>query len=271
MSVPECGGKPMRSEKTQKQIYINPFNAVLAALIKHKVQYIVIGGQAVVVYGASQFTRDADFWINPTKINLNRLKKALKELKTTPRFLPPLKLSYLKKGHGVHFRFSYKGHNFLIDILGKPPRVSGFLPAWKNAEPIQWHGLKIPVLDIRRLVDTKKTNRERDYLVIQSLTELVFENAIRNKSTQKLVAGWLAKESRNPSHLKMIARTWKNGKKVLLESKRPAAILAAQGATVPQIKAELEIEKERLKKENIEYWRPLIHELRRLRQLQRKK
>ena len=259
----------MNSEKRQKQIYISPFNAVLAALIKHRVEYIVIGGQAVIAYGASQFTRDADFWINPTKTNLIRLEKALKELKTTPRFLPPLKLSYLEKGHGIHFRFRYKECNFLIDILGKLPRVSGFSTAWKNAERIQWHGLKIPILDIRRLVNTKKTDRERDYLVIRSLTELVFKNVRKNKSAQKSVISWLAKESRNPLHLKIIARSWENGKEILLKSKRPAAILSARMAPLQQIEAELEVEKERLKKENIEYWRPLIHELRQLRRQKR--
>lgn len=269
MNVPEFGGKPMNSEKRQKQIYISPFNAVLAALIKHRVEYIVIGGQAVIAYGASQFTRDADFWINPTKTNLIRLEKALKELKTTPRFLPPLKLSYLEKGHGIHFRFRYKECNFLIDILGKLPRVSGFSTAWKNAERIQWHGLKIPILDIRRLVNTKKTDRERDYLVIRSLTELVFKNVRKNKSAQKSVISWLAKESRNPLHLKIIARSWENGKEILLKSKRPAAILSARMAPLQQIEAELEVEKERLKKENIEYWRPLIHELRQLRRQKR--
>lgn len=242
-----------------------PFNAVLAALQKYKVQYIIIGGQAVIAYGASQFTRDADFWVNPTKSNIIRLQKALKELKTTPRFLPPLELSYLKKGHRVHFKFSYKGKDFLIDILGKPPRVSGFSSAWKNAERIVWRELEAPILDIPRLVNTKKTDRDRDYLVIQLLAEIVFEQAKKDKKSRASVITWLVNESRNARHLKNIAKTWDKGQEILLNSKRPAAILTARNAAIAIIQKELDLERERLKKENKEYWRPLISELRQLR------
>lgn len=108
----------MISEKKRKATASGPFGVVLAAFNKHNVQYIVIGGQAVIAYGAAQFTRDADFWVNPTKTNLVHLRRALKELKATLRFLPPLKLSYQKKEHGVHFQLKCEGREFLIDILG---------------------------------------------------------------------------------------------------------------------------------------------------------
>lgn len=262
MSVLDFGWKPMKFEEIQKQPSFGPFSAVLAALEKNNVKYIIIGGQAVIAYGASQFTRDADLWIHPLKNNLNRLQKALKALKTTLRFLPPLEPSYLKKGHGVHFRFKYQGRDFYIDILGKPPRVSGFAPAWKDAERIEWHGLNVPVLDIPRLVATKKTNRERDYLVIQLLGEMVFEQIRRDKVARESAISWLAKESRNPQHLKIIARRWEGGREALFNSKRPAAILAAQDASLVNIQKELDVEKEKLKKEDRKYWQPLISELR---------
>jgi len=261
----------MRLEKNQKQMSSGPFSAVLAALERHKVKYIVIGGQAVVAYGASQFTRDADLWVNPTKTNLDRLRKALKELKTTLRFLPPLESSYLKKGHGVHFRFKYQGRDFCIDILGKPPRVSGFSSARKKAECIEWHGLNVPVLDIPRLVATKKTDREKDYPVIQLLGEMVFGQARRRKAVRESAMSWLARESRNSGHLRTIARNWEGGKETLFKSKRPAAILAAEGASVIIIQEELNTEKERLKEKNREYWRPLISELRQLKRRQKRK
>jgi len=259
----------MRLGENRKQTSSGPFSVLLEVLERHKVEYIIIGGQAAVAYGAIQFTRDADLWINPTKRNIKRLQKAFKELKVTLRFLPPLEFSYLKKGHGVHFRFKYQGRNFYIDILGKVPRVSGFLSAWKEAERIEWHGLSIPVLDIPRLVATKKTDRERDYLVIQLLGEMIFEQTKKNKITRRAIISWLAKESRNPQHLRTIAQKWENGTEELFNSKRPAAILAAQGASLVKIQEELDAEKERLKRENRQYWLPLIAELRQLRRKQR--
>lgn len=268
MNVLGFGGKLMKCGENQKQPSFGPFGAVLTALEKHRVEYIVIGGQAVVAYGASQFTRDADLWVNPTVRNLARLQQALKDLKATLRFLPPLELAYLKKGHGVHFRFEVQGRDFRIDILGRPPRVSDFSSALKDTERVEWHGLNVPVLDIPRLVATKKTDRERDYLVIQLLGEMVFEEVKKKKTLRKAAMTWLAGESRNPEHLLTIVRTWEGGQKALLESKRPAAILAARGATPAEIQEALDEEKERLKEENRTYWRPLISELRQLRRQQ---
>jgi len=254
----------MMSEEKREAIHAGPFGAVLAAFNRHGVQYIVIGGQAAIAYGAAQFTRDADFWVNPTKTNLVRLRQALKELKTTLRFLPPLRLSYLKKGHGIHFRFKYDDREFLIDILGKAPRVSGFTAALKEAERIDWHGLSVPILDIRRLLATKKTDRERDYLAIQSLAEIVFEQAKRDEIIRETAMFWLIEESRTPQHLQIISREWKGGKQASLISGRPAAILAAQGKRLSEIQKTLDLEKDRLKKANREYWRPLVAELRQL-------
>lgn len=261
----ESGWNPMTSEEKRKIIPSGPFGIVLAAFNKHGVQYIVIGGQAVIAYGAAQFTRDADFWVNPTKTNLVRLRRALKELKTTLRFLPPLRLSYLKKGHGIHFRFKYEDREFLIDILGKAPRVSSFTIALKEAERIDWRGLPVPVLDIRRLVATKKTDRERDYPAIQSLAEIIFEQAKRDKAIREAAMLWLIEESRTPRHLQIISREWRGGKQASLRSGRPAAILAAQGRRLSDIQEALDLEKDELKKANREYWRPLVTELRRLR------
>lgn len=255
----------MISEEKQKPTPSGPFGAVLAAFNRYGVQYIVIGGQAVIAYGAVQFTRDADFWVNPTKTNLVRLRQALKELKTTLRFLPPLRLSYLKKGHGIHFRFKYEGREFLIDILGKVPRVSSFAAALKGAERIDWHGLPVPVLDISRLVATKKTDRERDYLAIQSLAEIIFKQVKRDETIRKGAMLWLIEESRMPRHLQIICREWRGGKEASLKSGRSAAILAAQGRRLSEIQKALDAEKEKLKEANREYWRPLVAELRQLR------
>jgi len=65
---------------------------VLSIFHRNQVQFILLGGQAVVAYGASQFTRDADFWIIPTEKNGVALKKALKSLQAKQRFLPPLEI-----------------------------------------------------------------------------------------------------------------------------------------------------------------------------------
>jgi hypothetical protein len=253
----------------QKEISDWPLKIVLEALENNRVQYILIGGQAVVAYGASQFTRDVDFWVNPTIKNINTLKKALDSIGSKLRFLPPLEPEYLRKGHGVHFKFNHKGREFLIDILGKPPRVSGFVAAYRDSRRIKWHGLDVPVLDIPRLVMTKKTNREKDYLVIENLTESVYKTAVGNPGLRSSAVFWLLQESRKPEHLIAMTKKWKGAGTLALKSGRPAAVAAAKGKKAHEIQKALDEEKEALKKANVEYWRPFIADLRKMRRKKR--
>jgi len=43
-----------------------------------KVEYLLVGGYAVVLYGYVRYTGDIDFWINPSKENAVRLIEVLK-------------------------------------------------------------------------------------------------------------------------------------------------------------------------------------------------
>ena len=39
----------------------NPILKVLSTLQKHRVRALLIGGQACIIYGAAEFSRDSDF------------------------------------------------------------------------------------------------------------------------------------------------------------------------------------------------------------------
>ena len=51
----------------------------LAALHRHAVKYLVIGGEAVIYYGHARLTGDIDFFYEPTEANARRLYAALRE------------------------------------------------------------------------------------------------------------------------------------------------------------------------------------------------
>ncbi|UFH54128.1 DUF6036 family nucleotidyltransferase [Spirosoma sp. KNUC1025] len=44
---------------------------------KHELQYILIGGLAMILNGAIRFTQDADLWLEPTNENRDRFIKSL--------------------------------------------------------------------------------------------------------------------------------------------------------------------------------------------------
>jgi hypothetical protein len=82
----------------------NPIRKVLFSIQKHRVRALLMGGQACVLYGAAEFSRDIDLAILADSNNLSRLDKVLSDLKAVTVAVPTFHLKYLKRGHAVHFR-----------------------------------------------------------------------------------------------------------------------------------------------------------------------
>jgi hypothetical protein len=259
-----CGNKAVKSANKSNETSALPLERVLSAFEEAGVKHLILGGQAAIAYGVSQFTQDADLWIEPTVRNVARLRNALKSLRARPRFLPPLELRHLKRGHGIHFVLPYGNGSFYLDLLGKPPRVGSFADAWRDATVVNWRGLGIRILDVRRLVDTKKTNRDQDYIVIQRLSELVYHQVRRDPKQQSAAQVWLLNELRTPRLLKTVALRWPGAKTALRKTTRHAALLAAANATLAEIQKALDEEKSKYQQANLDYWKTLLRELRQI-------
>jgi len=53
-------------------------------------EYLLISGQATVIYGAAMFSEDIDIWIRPTLTNAHNLLTALSEQQARVHRLTPL-------------------------------------------------------------------------------------------------------------------------------------------------------------------------------------
>jgi len=60
------------------------FIEVIAALQKENVEYVLIGGFAVVLHGLPRVTQDIDLFLKPTEENIVKLKKALQDVFNDP-------------------------------------------------------------------------------------------------------------------------------------------------------------------------------------------
>jgi hypothetical protein len=90
-----------------------------------------MGGQACVFYGAAEFSRDTDLAILASAENLERLKKALKDLKAEVIAVPPFEAKYLRKGHAVHFRCNHaEALGMSVDVMTKMRGVAPFPTLW---------------------------------------------------------------------------------------------------------------------------------------------
>jgi len=87
----------------------SPIRKVLSTFRRHRVRALLMGGQACILYGAAEFSRDTDFVILCEPANLRRLRAALRALEAEPVFVPPLEEVYLRRGHACHFRCHAQG------------------------------------------------------------------------------------------------------------------------------------------------------------------
>lgn len=139
------------------------------SLERNRVAYLLISGQAAVLYGAAAFSEDIDLWIRPTQPNADALLDALREVGARYyKLTPPLTERNLRRGHGFHFRVPDDPDIFL-DVMGAPPRVSDFEASREASRIMETSWGRIPVVGIRDLVALKSTQRLGDYPVIGQL------------------------------------------------------------------------------------------------------
>ncbi len=75
----------------------NPILKVLSTLTCHEVRHLLMGGQACVLYGATEFSRDTDIVILLESDNLDRLSRALEELQAKRIAVPPFSADFLAR------------------------------------------------------------------------------------------------------------------------------------------------------------------------------
>jgi hypothetical protein len=162
--------------------------ALFRAFRAHRVRYLVVGGQAAILYGASHFSQDLDLWLDPDNGNVRRFLDALQALRArVHKLTPPLTRAFLDRGHGFHFVIPLREGAVYLDVMGRPPRVGSFAGAWRRAEimPTPWG--RLPVVSVPDLVEMKKTNRPADYDVI---TRLALIRAGQADRPSPAMLGW---------------------------------------------------------------------------------
>lgn len=99
----------------------------------HGVEALLMGGQACVLFGAAEFSRDADFAILASPENLDRLQGALDELQAEVIAVPPFEAQYLERGHAVHFRCRHPdAPGFRVDVMARLRGVAPFADLWER-------------------------------------------------------------------------------------------------------------------------------------------
>jgi hypothetical protein len=222
-----------------------------------------MGGQACVLYGAAEFSRDTDIAVLASPDNLDLLRAALRDLQARRIAVPPFDIQYLLRGHAVHFRcYHPESPDMRIDVMSIMRGVDQFETLWaRRAQLLSAEGTFFDVLSLADLVRAKKTQRDKDWPMVRRLLEADY-TATEHPSVEQLNF-WML-ESRTPEMLRQLAVAHPSIVDELI-SIRPLLRLAPNEDATDLEKALYEEEQAERVDDRL-YWEPLKAELMTLRQ-----
>jgi hypothetical protein len=236
-----------------------PIRQVLFTIQANGIRALLMGGQACVFYGAAQVSKDVDFLILADGENFNRLHTALGELNASriaePRFDPAL----LARGHAVHFRCQAPGvEGIRIDLMTKLRDLPDFELLWERRTVVgDDAGTEFHLLSVPDLVLAKKTQRSKDWPMIEALVAIHFrENGDAPTLAWK---GFWVMEARSPELLLELTSRFPD-EATRLQPARPLLALAIDG-DLSELREALDAEARAEQEKDRIYWEPLKREL----------
>jgi predicted nucleotidyltransferase len=139
------------------------FKELLQLLNSKKIEYLVVGGYAVALYGYPRATGDIDIWIAISKDNAHSIVEALKEFGfNTPQLKEEL---FLEKEKNIRM-----GNPPLrIEILTSIDGVE-FAECYANKKPVTIDGIDINFISLKDLKKNKKVSgRYQDLADLENL------------------------------------------------------------------------------------------------------
>jgi hypothetical protein len=243
-------------------------------LEEHGARYLLISGQATILYGAATFSEDVDIWLEPEQRNIERFLAALRDASARYyKLTPALDVRNCLEGHGFHFVIPdpEDALDIYLDVMGQPPRVGSFAEAAARSRRFTTDFGVLPTVGIKDLVEIKKTQRSADYPIIGRLALAHLSDP--NTSQDDAELRWALDHVFGLGELRAVVAARPQSFGALAASLPPAlgagvAALAANQELRPdsedQLDAWLEARTAPLRAADRRYWRPIIEELRRL-------
>lgn len=147
------------------------FEALLSALDRNRVEYIVAGGAAAIAHGSARFTQDLDVVYSRSPENLDRLVASLRDLKPYLRGAPPglpFVWDRATLSHGLNFTLETSLGP--IDLLGEIPGGGTYAVLAHSSVELRLFAGPTKCLSLEQLIRTKRAaGRPRD---LEALAEL---------------------------------------------------------------------------------------------------
>lgn len=245
--------------KSEALLIPSRIRKVLSTMAARQVRALLMGGQACVFYGAAEFSRDTDLLVFLEPGNLQRLSVALRDLEAQCIAVPPFAADYLERGHAVHFRCHVQeAAGIHVDIMSKLRGVEPFEELWERRTTLtDRDGTSYELLSLPDLVRAKKTQRNKDWPMLQRLLEAHYLGH-RHNSTEQQRRFWLG-ELRTPELLVEAAQKWPGLAGDIARERR--LVTLAQPDRLADLDEALVAEERAERGRDREYWLPLKAEL----------
>lgn len=226
-----------------------------------------MGGQACVFYGAAQVSKDVDFLLLADEANFGKLHQALDLLQAKRIAVPAFSAAVLERGHAVHFRCQAPVVDGLrLDLMTRIRELRDFDVLWARRTVVEdADGNVFDLLSVPDLVAAKKTQRAKDWPVIEALVSIHY---IENRSSPEpdWITFWLL-ESRSPELTIELVQEFPAETMTLLQ-RRPLLRLAVTG-DMPRLREALDAEVRAEQEKDRAYWEPLKREMEAFRRAER--
>jgi predicted nucleotidyltransferase len=138
------------------------------ALNAHDVQYVLIGGFAVIAHGGARTTKDIDLLIDARPANVARVREAL-------RILEDKAVDDVADDDVARYTVVRIADEIVVDLMAKACGVD-YDDASRDAVVILFGDVPVPVASPRTLIRTKNTLRPSDAADRQFLQVLIDES-----------------------------------------------------------------------------------------------
>ncbi len=126
------------------------FKDFLKALNNNEVEYVLVGGMAVILHGYVRTTGDMDIWVNKTKQNYEKIVKAFHEFK-----MPVFDMSEEKFLSNDYDVWMFGIEPVKIELMTAVKGLS-FDEAYNTSQIHMEEGIPIRFLHSNSLIDAKK-------------------------------------------------------------------------------------------------------------------
>ncbi len=243
---------------------------VLSTIQQFDAAALLMGGQACVLYGAAEYSRDLDLAVLADSTSLARIAEAMQSLDASVIAVPQFSLDVLSRGHAVHFSVpDPHAPPLRVDIMSRMRGVDSFEVLWSRRTSValtdeaRAQDVVVEMMALEDLVAAKKTQRDKDWPMIRRLVDASYVSARDEEARPEQIFFWLD-ELRSPEFLIEAIDRFPDSAR---SSTRGAVLAAISGGNVEEA---LAVEQSEEMQQDRAYWAPLRRELELLRHEARK-